>query len=299
MESNQLATLAGQAIDATNDAFNQFSQDLLAVDQQYLDGSQFDLQFFIRRCQHSAQTIAQHYLYLGRDLIVIKEHVDRFDFDAILDDIGISTRSAQRFMQVAIKFNKPTLAKMAARLTVTKLIELACEDDADLEQAINGGSIAGISLDEIERMSTRELKIALRKAKDDAQLTQEAHDRVLQQKNTHTDDLAKKLAIAEHRPFADRWPEQVMTYQEELNRYAYDAEHVLNAVFDIINTGDPHPDMPVSSRESIAKATVDRVNRLTELVGAMQNQVFHQYSEFLNQPAYELGDALTLKDEGE
>jgi hypothetical protein len=297
MMAKTLINQAEQALNETDQGFNEQSKTLIAVDAQYLDGGAFDLQFFIRRCQHSAQTIAQHYLYLGRDLLVIKERVARDDFVSILDQIGISPRSAQRFMQVAVKFTAPTLEKLATRVAVSKLIELASEDDEDLEQALNGGTIAGMKLDDIERMSTRELKAALRTARSNADLTQEAHDRVLLQKNTHADELAKKLALAEHRPVAERWPEQVAAYHEELNRYGADAEQMLSAVFDIVIGGDPDLDMPIASQESIALATIDRVNRLTALVAQMQNTVFNQYGQFINQPAYELGDPLTVKIE--
>lgn len=295
---NSITHQTKQALNETSQDFDQHSQALIAIDDRYLDGDTFDLQFFIRRCQHSAQTIAQHYLYLGRDLIVIKERVSREEFAAILDQIGISQRSSQRFMQVAIKFTAPTLEKLANRLAVSKLIELASEDDEDLEQAFNGGTIAGMKLDDIERMSIRELKTALRNARNNAELTQEAHDRVLLQKNTHADELSRKLALAESRPQAERWPDQVAAYHEELSRFSHDAEQMLSRVFDIVISGDPVPDMPVSSRESIAFATIDRVNRLTTLVAEMQNTVFHQYSQFINQPTYELGEPLTVKSEG-
>lgn len=295
---NSLEIQATQALTETGPGFDEHSQALIAIDDRYLDGSTFDLQFFIRRCQHSAQTIAQHYLYLGRDLIVIKERVSREEFAAVLDQIGISQRSSQRFMQVAIKFTAPTLEKLANRLAVSKLIELASEDDEDLEQAFNGGTIAGMKLDDIERMSTRELKTALRNARNNAELTQEAHDRVLQQKNSYADELSKKLAVAERRPQAERWPEQVAVYHEELNRYGHDAEQVLSMVFNIIVNGDPAADMPAASQESIAIATIDRVNRLTQLVAEMQDTVFSQYSQFIDKPAYELRDPLAIKAEG-
>lgn len=296
--NNSLEIQATQALTETSPGFDEHSKALIAVDDRYLDGGAFDLQFFIRRCKHSAQTIAQHYLYLGRDLIVIKERVSREEFAAVLDQIGISQRSSQRFMQVAIKFTAPTLEKLANRLAVSKLIELASEDDEDLEQAFNGGTIAGMKLDDIERMSIRELKTALRNARNNAELTQESHDRVLQQKNNYADELSKKLAMAERRPQVERWPEQVAAYHEELSRYGHDAEQVLSMVFNIIVNGDPAADMPVSSQESIAMATIDRVNRLTQLVAQMQNTAFSQYSRFIDQPMYELGDPLTAKAEG-
>jgi hypothetical protein len=293
MMAKTLASRAEQALNETDQGFNEQSKTLIAVDAQYLDGGAFDLQFFIRRCQHSAQTIAQHYLYLGRDLLVIKERTAREEFAEILDQIGISPRSAQRFMQVAVKFTAPALEKLATRVAVSKLIELASEDDEDLEQVLSGGTVAGLKLDDIERMSTRELKAALRKSKQEA----EANKLVFAAKNVHADDLARKLARAEGRPLAERWPVQLKAATEELHKFSADAEQMLTAVFNILVASDPAPDMPLSAQESLAMAAVDRVNRLTALVAQMQNTVFHQYSQFINQPSYELGDPLEMKQE--
>jgi hypothetical protein len=287
---NSLPTLTGQALAATDSDFNAYSQGLLAVDQRYLDGSQFDLQFFIRRCQHSAQTIAQHYLYLGRDLLVIKERSSREEFAASLEQIGITPRSAWRFMQVAVKFNKPVLEQLATRLAVTKLIELANEDDEDLVQTLDGGTVSGLSLDAIELMSSRELRQALRNAKADATAQQE----VLQQKNSHADELAKKLAIAERRPQVERWPAQVAAYQEELDKFGRDAELLLDGVLEIVLNGEPGLDMPIGAQASIAQASVARVNRLTALVAQLQSSVYSQYAQFIDQPDYALAAPLTL-----
>ncbi|MFT8210575.1 MAG: helix-turn-helix domain-containing protein, partial [Symbiopectobacterium sp.] len=45
----------------------------------------------------------------------------------------------------------------------TKLFELMTEDDEDLAELAEGGTIAGLTLDEIDRMSVRELRATLRK----------------------------------------------------------------------------------------------------------------------------------------
>lgn len=53
------------------------------------------------------------------------------------------------------------------------------EDDEDLVELADGGTIAGMSLDDIDRMTSRELKAALREARE----TNAAQQRVLADKN--------------------------------------------------------------------------------------------------------------------
>ncbi len=52
------------------------------------------------------------------------------------------------------------------------------EDDEDLVELADGGTIAGMSLDDIDRMTSRELKAALREARE----TNAAQQRVLADK---------------------------------------------------------------------------------------------------------------------
>ncbi len=49
------------------------------------------------------------------------------------------------------------------------------EDDEDLVELADGGTIAGMNLDDIDRMTSRELKAALREARE----TNAAQQRVL------------------------------------------------------------------------------------------------------------------------
>ena len=63
------------------------------------------------------------------------------------------------------------------------------EDDEDLVELADGGTIAGMSLDDIDRMTSRELKAALREARE----TNAAQQRVLADKNEKIDSLSTRL----------------------------------------------------------------------------------------------------------
>ena len=64
------------------------------------------------------------------------------------------------------------------------------EDDEDLQELADGGSVNGITLDDVDRMTIKELRAALRESRD----TAEAKDKIIADKNKKVDELAEKLA---------------------------------------------------------------------------------------------------------
>lgn len=131
-------------------------------------------------------------LEAGQRLVLLKENEPHGDFTRILEeDLNLSPRTAQRLMQTAIKFTSlgKQKAQSFAQLGSTKLFELLTTEDEDLEELAAGGTVAGLTLDEIDKMSTRDLKKALREARED----KDAIDRTLSDKNKKIDDLSVKL----------------------------------------------------------------------------------------------------------
>lgn len=298
---------ADHIIAQTAPAFNQVGQVLQAMTQNAHEvARQFgyegtltvgaledEIRFYQKRT-------ADDLLELGKRLLLLKELTAHGEFKQRLELLGIADRMARKMMSATLKFSKrPLTAVLEAAGNPTKILELLVLDDDDIATLESGETVAGLHLDAIEAMSASELRHALRKAKTEAANARAAHDQVILQKNAHADELSEKLALAENRPRAERWPDQVVAYHEELHRYGVDVEQMLKTVFNIVVSGDPVPDMPVACQESIAIATIDRVNRLTALVAEMQNTVFHQYSQFIDKPVYELGDPLSLKVTGD
>ena len=125
-------------------------------------------------------------LEMGRGLLLIKEQTPHGDFQTQCEARGIHPRAAQRLMGVALKFSKnDTMSLLKAAGTQAKVLELAVLEDDDLEALSSGESVAGINLDDVERMSASQLRQALRDARADA----EAKD---QRINKLSDDLNKE-----------------------------------------------------------------------------------------------------------
>ncbi len=108
-------------------------------------------------------------LEMGRGLLLIKEQTAHGEFQQQAQARGIHPRMAQKFMTVALKFSKSdSKSLLAAAGTQTKVLELAVLDDEELEALDSGESVAGITLDDVERMSASQLRQALRETRADA-----------------------------------------------------------------------------------------------------------------------------------
>lgn len=137
----------------------------------------YDARRIIGECRALMSQSAEAMLEAGKRLIELKKHEPHGEFERILlDDLHLEPRVARRMMSAAIKFSVPTLEVKRTTLSVlgkSKLFELMTEDEEDLAELADGGTLAGKTLDEIDRMSVRELKAALRKAKEDARQEKE------------------------------------------------------------------------------------------------------------------------------
>lgn len=140
-------------------------------------------------------------LEAGRRLMVLKENEPHGEFmEVIQNDLGLNPRTAQVMMQAAAKYLlNPALASNAqtfALLGKSKLFELMVEPDDDLAALAEGGTVAGKTLDEIDAMSVRELKTALRESKKEA----EAKDKLREDMAQRLDKLKEKRWLIESSP---------------------------------------------------------------------------------------------------
>lgn len=209
---------------------------LKQIDNQFGNDLPFDRDRIVTETKFFISVISQSILEIGSRLIRLKEHLPHGDFETSLHDIGIAPREARRMMQATAKYTG-TKAKLAD-LGKTKLLELMVEDDEDLEALADGGTLAGLKLDDIERLSTRELRDTLRTEREKRDKENETHERLLEQKNKKIDKLAKEL---NNGPVIPKWPELAESTNVETTiaagkiLMAFDA---LDAIQDQILNGD-------------------------------------------------------------
>lgn len=131
-------------------------------------------------------------LEVGRGLRVLKEACDHGDFIERLDRLGVDRHVAARFIQAAGKFaNVPTSAHLIKAIgSQSKLLEMLVLDDEQIEELELTGQTGELTLDDVATMSVKELRKALREARDNLQ----AKDRVLTARNDKLSELEHRLA---------------------------------------------------------------------------------------------------------
>ena len=110
----------------------------------------------------------------GKRLLVLKELTPHGEFVQRVEMLGFSKRTAQRFMQAAVKTAKSAnLALLGKQVeSASAFLELVTHDDDALESLKD--------MDDIERMSASELRATLRQAKVDNQFIAEKRDKEME-----------------------------------------------------------------------------------------------------------------------
>lgn len=140
--------------------------------QRFGDGLPYDRTRVVGEARFYMAQSAEAMLEAGKRLIVLKENEPHGDFVEIVEgSLGVHVRAAQRMMAASVKYLSPRLESKATTLShlgKSKLFELLSEDDEDLAELAEGGTVAGLTLDDVDRMTVRELRRALREARENA-----------------------------------------------------------------------------------------------------------------------------------
>ncbi|HED5667399.1 TPA: DUF3102 domain-containing protein [Enterobacter kobei] len=213
--------------DDLNVSLNAMTEHRLEIMQQFGDGLPYERDRIVHETRFYMAQSAEAMLEAGKRLVILKENEPHGDFINILEnDLGLEPRVARRMMQASVKFlgNGEQNSKRTA-LTVlgkTKLYELMVLDDEELDALADGGTVAGATLDDIDRMTSRELKAALREARE----TNAAQQRVLADKNEKIDSLSTKLE-KKSRIQPPKPDEEVKKLRAEVTALAVEAESAI------------------------------------------------------------------------
>ncbi|ECE2928263.1 DUF3102 domain-containing protein [Salmonella enterica] len=150
---------------------NEITQHRMAIMEQFGEGLPYERTRVINEARFYMAQSAEAMLEAGKRLVILKENEPYGEFQTIAqNELGLDDRIARKMAQAAIKFLSPKLEdkrKTFSDLGRSKLYELMLEDDEELAELAEGGTVAGLTLDDIDRMSVRELRKALRESKED------------------------------------------------------------------------------------------------------------------------------------
>lgn len=160
------------------------------VEENYSDGSEYDrfrIQDEIKFYQEQA---GYALIEIGKRLLRIRAHEEHGGFLQALQATGIAERTAQYAMLAARKFSN---TQAPAGLGGEKLRALTVLEDEEIATLGSGGAVFGVTLDDIDRMSTRELRAHLRKEREKRKNEKEARESVIKQKEAKINELEEKL----------------------------------------------------------------------------------------------------------
>ena len=211
-------------------------------------------------------------LELGKRLLILKEITPHGEFTKRIDMLGISKRTAQRFMSVVLKFSKTTSMSLLEKSgNGTKLLELMVLDDDDIDVIDQGGSIGDVSLDTIETMSVRELKKALRDAKADIDAKEQVIKAKDQEKNKILEENTKLKSPAQIKKRAETEQQQLTkkaleeldsacaTMHNDVVRFKNNINSILDAINEhgLYDIQDKLESSVVAAFQQIAQSSVE------------------------------------------
>ncbi|AMA05978.1 phage protein [Enterobacter asburiae] len=212
--------------DGLSVSLNAMTEHRIEIMQQFGDGLPYERDRIVHETRFYMAQSAEAMLEAGKRLIILKENEPHGEFvEIVREHLGIEPRIAQKMAQAALKFLSPELeskAKTFSLLGRSKLYELMLEDDEELAQLADGGTVAGLTLDDVDRMSVRELRQSLREARE----TNAAQQRVLADKNEKIDSLSTKLE-KKSRIQPPKPDEEVKKLRAEVTALAVEAESAI------------------------------------------------------------------------
>lgn len=254
------------ALPAMVEAANVLAVRSAAVAEQFGDGLPYERERVVNETRFFMAQSAEAMLETGKRLIQIKENEAHGEFARIVEErLGIEVRVARRMMQAAIRFLGSDGAKRTTLsvLGKSKLYELMVLDDDELDALAAGETVLGLQRDGIDGMSARELRAALREARENA----DAQGRRLAEKITKIDELAAKLSARKTRVKVLPPDEEGEEIRKEAAAFAFEAEATLrgklNAAFQALTE---HEEKHGSSHEDFMAGLLCQIERVVKEV---------------------------------
>lgn len=267
------------------------------ADRLYGDDREYDRDRLTAEVRHHLGQGVLAMLEAGRRLLVLREHEQHGEWLPLLGRIGVGHETAKRLMRAARKFlDGPNRSLVTNLASVTAVYELAMLDDDDLQELREGGSIAGVTLDDIQRMSPSELRKTLRAERRERQDVERARqERLVDKERTIQrlqDDLegARRRAWALKRPGAMPEDEEGADMLRQIVGCIFDARRLRTncqaamarlrgvaeqrAAQELEHAGEGPALPPIADRDSPAVATVaalkQQATELLDAIGAAQ-----------------------------
>ncbi|MDR1506450.1 MAG: DUF3102 domain-containing protein [Treponema sp.] len=185
---------AAQAMDTAVEKYEEQQLSVQQAETMYGDGQPYERLRLENEVRFYQRQTAESLIEIGKRLIRIKANEEHGGFLQVLENLNMASRSAQYAMTAAQKFgNTPTLAYLES----SKMKALTVLDDDSIQALEDGGEIAGVTLDEIEKMTVRELRQALRTERDKRKKEKKTQEDAIAKKENEINELEQQLRYQE------------------------------------------------------------------------------------------------------
>ncbi len=164
IESN--AALIQEASEAANQLaviHNEQTQQVLALARQLNYNGSTDPAVLENSAKDAIRRIGAGIFELGGYLLLLKEACKHGEFLPALDRLKLEPRAAQRYMTMAQRFANTSTSTHLEAAGMSKLTELLPLDDEQTAELVEFGQTGDLALDDVARMSVKELRAAVYK----------------------------------------------------------------------------------------------------------------------------------------
>lgn len=215
------------------------------IDKTYLeDGEVYNLKIVMDKARFYQNQAANALIDLGKQIILLKAHEPHGQFLAALEDLGMAERSARYAMAAAQKFSN---RQSTAVLGNEKIRALTVLDDDSIKTLEDGGELAGIgTLDDIEKMTVKELKSALRAEKQKRKEDREAQEAAISQKEQKLNELEMELRYREPPTKEQLAQAELDELKKKLFVQIGEASHAMHCLMQTIEAAQKIPNVNIT-----------------------------------------------------
>jgi hypothetical protein len=232
-------------------------EELQEADRLYLDGKPYDLDRIDNEVSFFQAKAGESLLEVGKRFILVKLHEDHGKFLAFLEKHGMGARSAQYAMLAAKRFLN---TKTFSHLETSKMIALSVLDDDSIQALEDGGNAAGVTVDDIEKMSVRELKETLRKEREKRKNEKKTREDAIAKKEEKINELEQQLRYQEPPTKEQRARAAVQRFRDPIIDNILEATERMGRAIAAIDEAQKVPDVPYEALEELLEPWKESFN---------------------------------------
>ena len=144
------------------------NQRVLALARELNYQGSTDLAVLENSARDAIRRIGMGIFELGGYLLLLKEGCAHGEFAQVLDRLGVNQKSGNKYMAITRRFANSATSSNLERLGFSKMAELLPLDDDQVDDLIEEGQTGELALDDVGRMSVKELRAAVRRERAEA-----------------------------------------------------------------------------------------------------------------------------------